>query len=275
MHLTVMNQAALPLVRSWAARSWRHGRGGTVVVAQSWWYSRGGTVLVVRCWWHGAGGTVLVEGDGLVPSVSWTTAQADQSAAWLRGRPLTRARLPRSRRLLPSRSAGPHRRVGPTPPEPVSIPPPEPVSTPPPGGSLLERLHGHHRHHGPYEQIPALVARGQTITAIGSRLHLDRKTVRKFSCASSPEAIGSDRQPSAAIGTREAHAGRTPAPSRSRDGSMATSIADGRRDARMVPWCCSEIRALGYRGRWGIAAVPVPRVASGPFATGLWITGQL
>jgi hypothetical protein len=60
MHLTVMNQAALPLVRSWAARSWRHGRGGTVVVAQSWWHSRGGTVLVVRCWWYGAGGTVLV-----------------------------------------------------------------------------------------------------------------------------------------------------------------------------------------------------------------------
>jgi hypothetical protein len=84
-----------------------------------------------------------------------------------------------------------------------------------------------------YEQVQALVARGQTITAIAKHLHLDRKTVRKFARASSPEAIS----------TRGPHAG--PPLLRAFYAHLNRRWQEGCEDGAVL---CGEIRALGYRG---------------------------
>jgi transposase len=71
--------------------------------------------------------------------------------------------------------------------DPLAVPPapaPPPAAPPPPSGGIQER------HRDRYRQIQTLAARGMTITAIGRRLRLDRKTVRKFARAGSAEAAG-------------------------------------------------------------------------------------
>jgi transposase len=112
--------------------------------------------------------------------------------------------------------------------EPLSLAPlPDPALTPQSIATVRERQHSR------YEQIQALVARGQTITAIAHRLHLDRKTVRKFARASSPEAI-STRGPCAGPPLLRAfyeHLNR-----RWQEGCADGAVLFG------------ELRAMGYRG---------------------------
>jgi transposase len=199
-------------------------------------------------------GTVIVDGESHRPIDILDDRSADQFAAWLRERPspeiICRDRggcyADGARRGAPTaiqvadryhllanlgstveRLVAQHARCWED--DPLSVaPPPEPVSTPPPGGILLER------HRGRYEQIHTLVARGQTITAIARHLQLDRKTVRKFARASSPEAIS----------TRAPHAG-APALLRRFYGHLNRRWQEGCEDGAVL---CSEIRALGYGG---------------------------
>jgi hypothetical protein len=72
-------------------------------------------------------------------------------------------------------------------PAPEAVPPPA-GPPPPPGGGIRARHLERHR------QVQALVARGLTISEIGRRLQLDRKTVRKFARAPSAEALGPPRR---------------------------------------------------------------------------------
>jgi transposase len=66
--------------------------------------------------------------------------------------------------------------------------PPEPAPRPPqPGGGILARQQRR------YDQIQALVARGLSLTAIATKLGLNRTTVRKFARASSAAAVTSRR----------------------------------------------------------------------------------
>jgi transposase len=67
-------------------------------------------------------------------------------------------------------------------PAPEAVPPP--AEPPPPDGGIRAR------HRERYRQVQALGARGLTISEIGRRLQLDRKTVRKFARAPSAEALG-------------------------------------------------------------------------------------
>lgn len=113
--------------------------------------------------------------------------------------------------------------------DPLSLaPPPEPTPTPPVGTTLLDR----HQHR--YDQIHTLVARGQTITTIAKHLHLDRKTVRKFARASSPEAISAGG----------AHA-TAPSLLRAFYEHLNRRWQEGCEDGAVL---CSELHALGYRG---------------------------
>jgi len=198
-------------------------------------------------------GTVLVDGESHRPIDILDDRSAEQFAAWLRGHPapeiICRDRggcyADGARQGAPSaiqvadryhllanlgtaveRLVAQHARCWED--DPLSVAPlPDPVPAPPPSGILLER------HRSRYEQIHLLVARGQTITAIARRLHLDRKTVRKFARASSPEAIS----------TREPHAG--PSLLRRFYGHLNRRWQEGCADGAVL---CSEIRALGYRG---------------------------
>jgi Transposase len=80
--------------------------------------------------------------------------------------------------------------------DPLAVPPaPAPEAVPPPAGPPPPSGGGiRERHRERYRQVQALAARGLTITAMGRRLRLDRKTVRKFARAPSAEAIGPPRR---------------------------------------------------------------------------------
>src|SRR5438270_2583795 len=201
----------------------------------------------------GTYGTILVDGESHRPIDVLHDRSAEQFASWLRGHPSpeiicrdrggcyadgARQGAPRAIQVADryhllanlgttvERLVAQHARCWED--DPLSLAPlPDPAPTPPSSGTLLER------HQSRYEQIHTLVARGQTINAIAKHLHLDRKTVRKFAHASSPEAIS----------TRGPHAG--PALLRAFYEHLNRRWQEGCEDGAVL---CSEIRALGYRG---------------------------
>ena len=198
-------------------------------------------------------GTILVDGESHRPVDVLDDRSAEQFASWLRGHPSpeiicrdrggcyadgARQGAPRAIQVADryhllanlgttvERLVAQHARCWED--DPLSLAPlPNPAPTPPSSGTLLER------HQSRYEQIQTLVARGQTISAMAKHLHLDRKTVRKFAHASSPEAIS----------TRGPHAG--PALLRAFYEHLNRRWQEGCEDGAVL---CSEIRALGYRG---------------------------
>jgi transposase len=78
-------------------------------------------------------------------------------------------------------------------PAPEAVPPPTAPPLPPSGGIQA-------RHRERYQQVQTLAARGLTLSAIGRRLRLDRKTVRKFARAPSAEAVAAPRRADTASG---------------------------------------------------------------------------
>jgi transposase len=201
-------------------------------------------------------GTVLVDGERHRPIDLLDGRSAAQFAAWLRERPAPeiicrdragcyadgarqgapeavqvadRYHLLANLGAMVERLTAQHARCWEDDPLELAPPPvPAPVApTTPIGGGIQQR------HRTRYEQIQVLVERGMTITAIGRRLHLDRKTVRKFARASSAEAVSAHGQHTLSSLLRRFY------------GYVNQRWQEGCQDGAIL---FAEIRAQGYRG---------------------------
>lgn len=201
-------------------------------------------------------GTLLVDGERHRPMDLLDGRSAEQFAAWLRERPSpeiicrdragcyadgARQGAPQAVQVadryhllanlgsMVERLTAQHARCWED--DPLELPPPSvpAVATPttPMGVGIQQR------HRTRYELIQTLVQRGMTITAIGRRLHLDRKTVRKFARASCAEAVSSRGQPTPSSLLRRFYA------------YVNQRWQEGCQDGAIL---FTELRAQGYRG---------------------------
>jgi transposase len=201
-------------------------------------------------------GTVLVDGERHRPMDLLDGRSAEQFAAWLRERPAPeiicrdragcyadgarqgaptavqvadRYHLLANLGAMVERLTTQHARCWEDDPvelAPLPIPAPAAPTTPV-GGGIQQR------HRTRYEQIQTLVERRMTITAIGQRLHLDRKTVRKFARANSAEAVSLRGQQMPSSMLRRFY------------GYLNQRWQEGCQDGAIL---FAEIHAQGYRG---------------------------